>query len=70
MRMDPDKARDRKPHRDEYQVAHSTKELGRPLQRKLLQPTMEASGSGSRAAHGEDCSSDSHSSPPRYDRAG
>ena len=68
--MQPDKTRDRKAHRDGYEVAHDPKELGRPVQRKMLPQQMESSGSASRAAHGEDSSFDSPSSPPRYDRAG
>jgi hypothetical protein len=69
--MEPDKAAHRKPHRDEYEVAHVTKELGRTQQRKMLQQQMEVSGSTeSSVAHGEDSSFESHSSPPQHDRAG
>ena len=70
--MEPDKAtKDRKPHRDEYEIAYLTKELGRTSQRKLLQQQLESSGSSaSSAAHGEDSSFESHSSPPQHDRAG
>jgi hypothetical protein len=69
--MEPDKAdHERKPHR-EYEVAYFTKELGRSLQRKMLQQQMESVGStASSVAHGEDSSFESHSSPPQHDRAG
>lgn len=72
--MEPDKAKARKNHRDEYEVAYSTKELGRPIQRKMQQQQqqqqMEASGSTATASHGEDSSFDTLSSPPQSDRAG
>lgn len=70
--MEPDKAKDRKSHarRDEYEVAYYTKELGRSIQRKMLQQQMEASGSNSISAHGEDSAFDSPSNPPQHDRAG
>ena len=72
--MEPDKAKDRNSHsrRDEYEVAYYTKELGRSIQRKMLQQQMEASGSTSTSAsaHGEDSGFDTPSSPPQHDRAG
>ena len=68
--MEPDKAKPRKAHRDEYEVAYSTKELGRTIQRKMLQQQMESCGLTAIASHGEDSSFDSHSSPPQDDRAG
>lgn len=74
--MQPDKAKPRKTHRDEYEVAYYTKELGRPLQRKMLQQQLESSGSSGSssiaiAAHGEDSSFDSLPSEPTWpDRAG
>jgi hypothetical protein len=68
--MEPDKAKHRSAQRDEYEVAYYTKELGRTIQRKLLQQQMDASGSTSSSAHGEDSSFDSPSSPPQHDRAG
>ena len=70
--MEPDKAnKDRKPHRDEYEIAYSTKELGRTSQRNLLQQQLESSGFfASSAAHGEDSSFDTHCAPPQHDRAG
>ena len=68
--MEPDKARDRKPHRDEYQVADSVRASGRKPQRTMLQQEMESSGSASQCGHGEDRWFDSHSNPPQHDRAG
>ncbi len=70
--MEPDKAKDRKSHaqRDEFEVAYYTKELGRKLQRKMLQQQMESTGSASQSAHGEDRSFDSHGATPQHDRAG
>ena len=67
--MEPDRQRERKP-RPEYEVAYYTKELGRTIQRKLLQQQMEASSSASSSAHGEDSSFDTHDNPPQHDRAG
>ena len=37
----PGKDRDRKAAREEYEVAYYTKELGRPLQRKMLQKRLD-----------------------------
>ena len=70
--MEPDKARHRhtKTHRDEFEVAYFTRELGRTVQRKLLQQQMDASGSTARSAHGEDGFFDNHANPPQHDRAG
>ncbi len=69
--MDTDKpTKHRTPHRDEFEIAYGTKELGRTLQRKLFQQQMEASGSAWTAAHGEDSSFETHSAPPQHDRAG
>lgn len=69
--MEPDKTKARKTHRDEYEVAYSTKELGRTIQRKMLQQLMEASGSTATASHGEDRSYESQPSEPTWpDRAG
>ena len=66
--MEPDKAKDRV--RDEFEVAYYTRELGRTIQRRMLQQQMEASGSTSSSAHGEDPSFDGPSAPPQHDRAG
>lgn len=68
--MEPDQTKDRKPQRDEYEVAYYTKELGRSLQRKMFQQQMESSGFASSASHGEDSQFDSPTSPPQHDRAG
>jgi hypothetical protein len=70
--MEPDKDKDRKAAREEFEVAYYTKELGRSLQRKLLQRRLtDFSDSSIKAAsHGEDASPDSNSVPPREDRAG
>ena len=57
-------------HRDEFELAYDTRELGRPIQRKLLQQQMDACGWATGCAHGEDSSFDSHASPPQHDRAG
>ena len=67
--MEPDKARG-KAQRDEFKLASVTRELGRPVHRKLVPQQMEASGSALHSAHGEDSSFDSHPSPPQHDRAG
>jgi hypothetical protein len=68
----PGKDRDRKATRDEYEVAYYTKELGRPLQRRMLQKRLDdLSGSAiSAAAHGEEESPESPTALPPEDRAG
>lgn len=68
----PGKDRTRKAARDEYEVAYYTKELGRPLQRKMLQKRLDdlAGGSAAAASHGVEESLESRDSPPRDDRAG
>lgn len=72
--MAPEKDKDRndkKAARQEFEVAYYTKELGRELQRKLLQRQLaDLSDSSSRAAHGEEASPDRSIVPPREDRAG
>jgi len=68
--MEPDKAKPRKNHREEYEVAYFTRELGRSIHRKMLQQQTETSGSTATASHGEDSSFDTLSSPPQSDRAG
>jgi hypothetical protein len=72
--MAPDQDTPRgKAARDEYEVAYYTKELGRPLQRKLLQHRLEEINDGSissASAHGEEPSNDHGAAPPRDDRAG
>jgi hypothetical protein len=69
--MSPDK--DRKPARQEFEVACYTKELGRSLQRKMLQKRLDDftdSSSVTSATHGDESSAESYLSPPREDRAG
>lgn len=63
--------------REEFEVAYYTKELGRPLQRKLLQRRFNefSDGNGVSAAsnsiHGEEkASREGRDEPPREDRAG
>ena len=68
--MEPDKVGSPNAHRDEFAVASFARGLARPFQRKLAPQQMEASGSASHSAHGEDSSFDSHASPPQHDRAG
>jgi hypothetical protein len=70
--MEPDKVKKPRPARDEFEVARHMKELGRPLQRQLLQRRLHEVGdnSVSAAAHGEEAGSDQLASPPREDRAG
>lgn len=72
MEPDKDKDKDRKAAREEFEVAYYTKELGRSLQRKLLQRRFsDLSDSSIKAAnHGEDPSSAPNVNPPPEDRAG
>ena len=72
-RMGPDK--DGTAAREEFEVAYYTKELGRPLQRKLLQRRFDELGEG-HSVSAADASShdgsdrDRHDQSPREDRAG
>lgn len=72
--MAPDK--DEKAARDEFEVAYYTKELGRPLQRKLLQRRLDELGEGHSVSaadsmsHGEDAVRDRHDRSSREERAG
>jgi hypothetical protein len=71
MAPDTNKPR-RKAGRDEYEVAGSTKERGRPLRRKLLQRRFEETGEGvlpAAGSHREEFARE-HGEPPRVDRAG
>jgi hypothetical protein len=72
MPRDKDRDKDRKPARQEFDVACATKELGRPLQRKLLQKRLDDFSDSSivSASHGEEPSRESFAPPPREDRAG
>jgi hypothetical protein len=69
-RMAPD--RHHKPAREEFEVAYYTKELGRSIQRKLLQKRLDDfSDSTITAAHHEDEPLMASAwQPPREDRAG
>jgi hypothetical protein len=63
----------KKAPRDDYEVAYYTKELGRPLQRKLLQRRFDEINEGTisaAASHGDEPSRELESAPPREDRAG
>lgn len=64
--------KDRKAPRQEFEVAYYTKELGRPLQRKMLEKQLAGFTDDSKAAagHGEDVTSQLDASPPPEDRAG
>lgn len=69
--MLPDKKR--KAARQEFEVAYYTKELGRSLQRKMLQKRLDDftdSGSVAARTHGDEPSAESYDPPPRDDRAG
>jgi hypothetical protein len=68
--MAPDK--NRKAARQEFEVAYYTKELGRPLQRKLLQRQLNelAESSSAVASHGDEPSMESTRPLPPEDRAG
>ena len=71
MEMDKDKRR--KAPKDEIEVAYYTKELGRPLQRKMLQRRFNdfsESSNISAVTHGEDARQEADSAPPQEDRAG
>ena len=68
--MSPEK--ERKPERQEFEVAYYTKELGRSLQRKMLQKRLDdfSDSSVTVAAHGDEPLAESYAPPPREDRAG
>ena len=71
--MAPDKDRKQpKTPREEFEVAYYTTELGRPLQRKLLQRRLaDFSDSNITAAnHGDEPSWEGYGPPPPEDRAG
>lgn len=75
MEQDKDKEADkgRKAARDEFEVAYYTKELGRSLQRKLLQRRLADFSDSTikkAASHGEEASPEANYVPPREDRAG
>lgn len=69
--MAPEKDKDRKAPRQEFEVAYYTKELGRSLQRELLARRLaDLSGSHRASRHGEEASPDTPLPPPPEDRAG
>jgi hypothetical protein len=74
--MQPDNSmqqdKDRQPVREEFEVAYYTKELGRSLQRKLLQRHLADFSHNNITAvcHGEDAEPELRSPLPREDRAG
>jgi hypothetical protein len=71
--MQHDKDKGRKPaSRPEFEVAYYTRELGRPLQRKMLERQLAGSSDSPPASgsHGEDISSQADGLPPKDDRAG
>ena len=53
-------------------MAYYTKELGRSLQRKMLQKRLDdfSDSSTTVAAHGDEPAAESYAPPPREDRAG
>ena len=67
-----DKDKDGKAPREEFEVAYYTKELGRKLQRKMLQRQFDdfSDSTITAAQHGEDLSVEPQRAPPREDRAG
>ena len=70
--MEPDKDKARTVAREEFEVAYYTKELGRSLQRKLLQRRLADLGESNiqAASHGEEASPEPDHVPPKEDRAG
>ena len=70
MEMDKDKRK--KAPRDEIEVAYYTKELGRSLQRKMLQRRFNdfSESNISAVTHGDDARREADRAPPPEDRAG
>jgi len=67
----PDRNRKARGSRPEFEVAYYTKELGKPLQRQMLQQQLALlAESGARRLHGEDTTSETEAPPPAEDRAG
>ena len=66
--------RNRKPGggRPEFEVAYYTKELGKSLQRQMLQQQLAqlSENGGARRLHGEDTGAETEGPPPTEDRAG
>lgn len=71
--MAPPRNKDGKAPREEFEVAYYTKELGRKLQRKMLQHQFDDFSDShiNAASHGEDPpAADKPGATPREDRAG
>ena len=70
--METDKDKRRKAPKDEIEVAYYTKELGRSLQRRMLQKRFNdfSESNISAVTHGEDARREADNAPPREDRAG
>jgi len=67
----PDRNRPRNGGRPEFEVAYYTKELGKTLQRQMLEQQLaRLSESTSNASHGEDTSPPTEDAPPDPTRAG
>lgn len=69
----PDRNRNRIGGSPEFEVAYYTKELGKTLQRQMLQmqlARLSDSSTNGRRRHGEDASPQVEAAPPQEDRAG
>lgn len=68
----PDRNPDHDGNRPEFEVAYYTRELGRPLQREMLQKQLARLGDGSSASggHGQHVPPAVDSASPEDDRAG
>jgi hypothetical protein len=68
----PDRNRNRIGGGPEFEVAYYTKELGKSLQREMLQKQLARLSENGNvvAAHGEDLTPEVESPPPEEDRAG
>lgn len=70
----PDRKLNRQGAKREFEVAWYTKELGRPLQREMLQrqlALLSENGANARnAGHGEDAAPELEPATPQQDRAG
>jgi hypothetical protein len=68
--QDPSPKSGKQQARPEFEVAYFTKELGRPLQRKMLARQLAGLTDDAVASHGEDPMPQGEGTPPREDRAG
>jgi hypothetical protein len=71
--MSPDSrkgGKSREGARQEFEVAYYTKELGRPLQRKMLERQLASLGDRGKVAHHGEQVSETERAPPQDDRAG